>query len=55
MTVEQSLAARKISEMIRVGHSKQVAIIEAAKLVKSQGFGEDHAEKTAKEMAELVS
>jgi hypothetical protein len=54
MTIEQSLAARKIAEMIRAGYSKQAAITQAAKLVKSQGFGAEHAKKTAQQMAELV-
>lgn len=54
MTIEQSLAARKIAEMIRAGYSKEAAITQAAKLVKSQGFGAEHAKKTAQQMAELV-
>lgn len=54
MNIEQALAARKISDMLRAGHSKQSAITAAAKLVKSQGFSADHAKKTAEEMAGLL-
>lgn len=54
MTIEQSLAAQKIAQMIRLGHSKEVAIVQATKLIKSQGFSPAHAKKTAIEMAEVL-
>lgn len=54
MTIEQSLAVRKIAEMLYAGYSQQAAITQAAKLLESQGFGAEHALKTAQEMAELV-
>lgn len=54
MTIEQSLAVRKIAEMIRNGYSKEAAITQAAKFVKRQGFSAEHAKKTAQQMAELV-
>lgn len=54
MTIEQALAARKISDMLAAGFSKECAITQAAKLVKSQGFGAKHAKAVAVQMAELV-
>lgn len=54
MNIEQSLAARKIANLLRAGYNKQTAIAQAAKLVKSQGFSADHAKKTAEEMGALL-
>lgn len=54
MTIEQSIAARQIVNMIDAGYSKEAAITQVMTLLKSQGFGEAHAKKTAEEMAELV-
>lgn len=53
MTIEQSLAAQQIVKMLRAGYSKEVAIVQATKFVKSQGFSSAHAKKTAIEMAEV--
>lgn len=55
MQIEQSLAARKIAQMIAQGWQKQACINAAAKLVQSQGFGAAHSKKTAEEMYELVA
>lgn len=52
--IEQALAARKISDMLRAGYSKQASITAATKLVKSQGFSAAHAKKTAEQMADLL-
>lgn len=54
MQIEQALAAKKIAQMIRDGYSKEAAITQAAKLVKSQGFSAKHSRKVAEEMAVLV-
>jgi len=54
MKIEQALAARKIVDLMAQGYSKECAIQQAAKLVKSQGFSAAHAKQTAREMAELV-
>lgn len=54
MTVEQTLAIRKIHEMLSAGYSKSAAITQAIKLVESQGFSKEHSKKTAQLVAELV-
>ena len=54
MTIEQSLAAQQIAKMIRAGYSKEVAIVQATKFVKSQGFSLAHAKKTDIEMAKVL-
>lgn len=55
MTIEQSLAARQISRMLREGWPKAAVIAATAKMVKGQGFGAAHAQKTAEEMFDLVA
>lgn len=52
--IEHSLAARKIAEMMANGYSKEAAITQAARLVKSQGFGAKYAKEVAQQMAGLL-
>ena len=54
MNIEQALAAQVIAKMIAQGYSKECAITQAAKFVKSQGFSAKHAKEVAAQMAELV-
>ena len=54
MTIEQSLAARKIADLLRAGHNKTTAIAQAERLVKSHGFSAEHAKRTAEEMGDLL-
>lgn len=55
MTLEQSLAARKISHMVfTLGLGRETAILGATRLLVSQGFGEEYSRKVATEMADLV-
>lgn len=54
MTIEQSLAAQQIAKWLHAGYSKDVAIVQAAKFIKSQGFSAEHAKKTAIQMAEVL-
>lgn len=54
MRIEHKLAAREIAYFLELGHSKETAIKQAAKLVKSQGFGAEYSEQVAREMAELI-
>lgn len=54
MTIEESLAARKIAEMQGLGFQKIAAKKAAAALVVSQGFGKAHADQVADKMLELV-
>lgn len=53
MRIEHSLAVREIAYFFDMGYSKEMAIKQAAKLLKSQGFGAEYSEKIANEMAEL--
>lgn len=53
MKIEHHLALREIAYFFDMGHSKETAIKQAAKLVKSQGFGAEYSKQVAKEMAEL--
>jgi hypothetical protein len=54
MHIEHHLAAQVIAKMLAQGYSKECAITQAAKFVKSQGFGAKHSNEVAKQMAELV-
>jgi len=55
MTIEQSLAARKISQLWSLGYSKESVITQTTKFLKSQGFGAAHSATTAKTMFDLVA
>lgn len=54
MTIEMSLALSKVAEMHRRGFLRQTAVIAAARLVVSQGFGRDHADVIADAAASLI-
>jgi len=55
MQIEQSLAAKKISQLLALGFGKSVCVRDAEMLVKSQGFSAEHAQKVAAEMFELIA
>lgn len=54
MKVEHALAARTIANAIASGYSKESAITQAAKFVKTQGFSAKYSKEVAVKMAELV-
>ena len=54
MNIEESLAAREIAKAQAQGFQKAAAKVAAVNLVKSQGFGKEHAEKVAEKMLDLV-
>lgn len=54
MHIEHHLAAQHIAKLVRQGYSKECAITQAAKLVKSQGFSAKYSKEVAVKMAELV-
>ena len=54
MHIEESLAAREIAKMQAAGFQKVAAEKAAARLVVSQGFGKEHADKVAAKMLDLV-
>lgn len=54
MHIEHSLAARKIADMLAQGYSREAAITQATRLVKSHGFGAKYARQVAEQMADLV-
>lgn len=53
-TIEKTLAARKIADMLAQGYTREAAITQAARLVKSQGFSAKHAKEVAQQMAGLL-
>lgn len=54
MHIEHRLAARKIADLLAQGYSRECAITQAARLVRSQGFGAKYAKQVAQQMAGLV-
>lgn len=54
MHIEHSLAAQQIAKALRAGYSKESAITQAAKFVKSQGFSMKYSKEVAAKMAELL-
>lgn len=52
--IEHALAAQEIAKALRAGFSKECAITQAARLVKSQGFSAKYAKQVAAQMAELL-